>query len=101
MDITVRNNTEAGSYDAVIDGQVVGMLVYERRGHRMIFRYTLVDEQHRRQGVGTAVTRAALDDAVAHGHSVTNYCGFVADFIAANPGYAAVLDKELPGMVHR
>jgi hypothetical protein len=38
--ITVRGNTESRSYDAILGGCVVGMIVYERRDSRTIFRHT-------------------------------------------------------------
>jgi uncharacterized protein len=96
-DITVRNNTESGSYDAMLGERVVGMIVYERRGSRMIFRYTIVEPEFRRHGVGTTLVRAALDDLLANGMALTNYCGFTADFITGNPSYAGLLDADQPG----
>lgn len=98
MDVTVRNNTKAGSYEAVVDGDVVGMIIYASRDNRIIFRSTVVDEQMRGNGIATTLVRQALDDVAAHGHTLTNYCGFVTTFIARHPEYAALLDRELPGM---
>lgn len=95
--ITVRNNTESGSYDAVLGERVVGMIVYERRENRVIFRYTIVEPEFRRRGVATALVRGALDDLRANGMSLTNYCSFVSDFIAGNPGYAGLLNAGQPG----
>ncbi len=97
MDVTVRNNEAAGSYDAVVDGQVVGMVVYERKGDRVIVRHTIVAPDHRGEGIATTLVRATLDDLVANDLSLTNYCGFITEFIAANPGYARLLDAERPG----
>jgi uncharacterized protein len=45
---------------------------------------------------GAALVRAALDDLVANGMSLTNYCSFVSEFIADNPGYATLLDPAQP-----
>jgi predicted GNAT family acetyltransferase len=98
MDVMVRNNVAAGSYDAVVDGQVVGMVVYERKGDRVIVRHTIVEPGHRGQGIATTLVRAALDDLAANQLSLTNYCGFITEFIAANPGYAGLLDQQRPGM---
>jgi hypothetical protein len=33
--------------------------------------------------------------------TLTNYCEFVADFIAAHPGYADLIDVEHPGHPRR
>jgi uncharacterized protein len=97
LDIMVRNNTESGSYDAVLGERVVGMIVYEHRDNRVIFSHTIVEPEFREHGVGTALVRGALDDLRANGMSLTNYCGFVSDFIADNPSYASLLDAHQPG----
>jgi predicted GNAT family acetyltransferase len=94
--ITVRNNAESGSYDALLAGRVVGVIIYERQGSRAIFRHTIVDPKFRGHGVGADLVRGALDDLVAKGLSLTNYCSFVTDFMASNPGYADVLDPIQP-----
>jgi hypothetical protein len=31
--------------------------------------------------------------------SVTNYCGFVTDFLAANPEYLRLVDARFPGKI--
>lgn len=97
MDITVRNNTGAGTYDAVADGQVVGKVLYGRAGDRLILRSTVVDQQHRNQGIATILVRGVLDDIAAQGLTFTNYCGFISKVIAENPAYAALVDKAHPG----
>jgi hypothetical protein len=33
--------------------------------------------------------------------TLTNYCAFVAEFIAAHPGYADLIDAEHPGHPRR
>ena len=98
MDVTVRNNVDAGSYDAVIDEHVVGMVVYERKGDRVVVRHTIVEPGHRGQGIATTLVRATLDDLAANGLSLTNYCGFITGFIAVHPEYAHLLDEQHPGM---
>jgi predicted GNAT family acetyltransferase len=99
--ITVRDNPGSLSYDALLGGEVVGAIVYERSGSRIVFLHTVVDPQCRRRGIGTALVARALDDVRAQGLTLTNYCGFVTDFIAAHPAYAALLDAEHPGRPHR
>lgn len=96
-DVTVRNNAEAGCYDAVLGDRVVGMIMYERRGDRMVIRHTIVDPEFRGQGIAGALARAALDDLLASGMTLTNYCGFIAGFIKRNPGYARLIDARQPG----
>ncbi len=95
--IAIRNSVDSSSYDAVLGDEVVGTLVYELQGNRMITMHTLVDPEFRGQGVASALTQTALDDLVASGMTLTNYCGFIADFIDRNPGYARVVDADKPG----
>jgi predicted GNAT family acetyltransferase len=101
MDITVRNNTEAGTYDAVVDDKIVGRVLYGRAGDRVILRSTVVDEHHRNQGIATKLVHTVLDDIAASGLSLTNYCGFINGVIATNPNYGALVDQEHPGRAPR
>lgn len=96
-DITVRDNAESGRYEAVLGERVVGVIVYERRDGRMIIRHTIVGPGFRGRGVATDLVRETLDDLLANGVSLTNYCSFVTGFIADNPGYARLLDARQPG----
>jgi predicted GNAT family acetyltransferase len=100
-EITVRDNTESQSYDALIGDQVVGAIVYERSGRRLVFSHTIVEPEFRRRGIGTMLVTKALDDVRARDMTLTNYCEFVADFIAAHPGYADLIDAEHPGHPRR
>lgn len=97
--IEVRNNHGSRSYDAVLDGRVVGMIVYERVASRLMIRHTIVDPAMRGLGVGTTLAKAALDDVRASGLTLTNYCSFVGSFIDANPEYGDLVDARLPGAV--
>jgi predicted GNAT family acetyltransferase len=98
--ITVRNSTGSGTYDAVLGDRVVGTIVYELRDHRMIVRHTVVDPEFRGQGIARALARTALDDLAANGTTLTNYCGFIADYIQRNPQYARLVDADQPGWAH-
>jgi uncharacterized protein len=96
-DVTVRDNTESRTFDALIDGKIVGTIVYEHAGPRLVFRHTIVEPDFRGQGIGTTLVREALDDLRARGATLSNYCGFVAEFITSHPDYADLIDAEHPG----
>jgi predicted GNAT family acetyltransferase len=100
-DITVLENTEARTYDAVIGDRVAGTLVYENAGPRRVFTHTVVEPEFRGQGVGSALVRGALDDIRAKRATLTNHCEFVADFIAGHPEYADLIDPVHPGHPRR
>ena len=99
--ITVRDNTDAHTYDAAVDGKVVGTIVYELEGRRTVFMHTIVEPEYRRRGIGTALARDALDDVRAKGMTLTSYCGFVSGFIDAHPEYADLIDAAHPGHTRR
>jgi predicted GNAT family acetyltransferase len=94
--VVISNSTVSRSYDAVLHGRVVGTIVYELRDNRMIIRHTMVDPQLRGTGIAKALAKQALDDLAASGGTLTNYCGFIADYIDRNPGYASLIDPSRP-----
>jgi predicted GNAT family acetyltransferase len=97
LQVTVQHNPSARSYDAIIDGQTAGLIVYERTADRLVLTHTIVEPEFPGRGVGTELVRGTLDALLREGSTVTNFCGFVADFIDAHPEYRAVLDTAHPG----
>lgn len=95
----VQKNTDSGSYEALVDGQVVGMIVYHtpRGEKRVTLSHTIVDPAYRGQGIATRLVKHALDDLRAHDLKLTNYCTFVADYIADHPEYKDLVDTRFPG----
>jgi predicted GNAT family acetyltransferase len=83
--LEIRDNPVSRSYDAVLDGTVVAMIVCEDDGTRRAFDHTVVDPEHRGRGITTMLVKAALDDLRAKEPTLTNYCRFVADFIVGHP----------------
>jgi uncharacterized protein len=95
--IEVRDNPENRTYEAWDGERVVASLVYELEGPRTVLTHTWVEPSHRDEGVGTALTRGALDDLRAKGRPITVYCSFVADFIKEHSEYADLIDPAHPG----
>jgi uncharacterized protein len=99
-DVTVKDNSEARSYDAFVDGEFAGSIVYEHAGdRRLVFTHTFVGPRFRGRGVGNVLVRGALDDVRAKGLSLTNFCDFVAHYINEHLEYADLLDATHPGHV--
>lgn len=98
-EMNVQKNGDRGSYEAVVDGQVVGMIVYHspRGGERVTLSHTIVDPEYRGQGIATKLVKNALDDLRAQDLKLTNYCPFVADYIADHPEYRELVDSRFPG----
>jgi predicted GNAT family acetyltransferase len=99
-EVTVQDNPESLCYEALIDGEVIGTIVYECSGPRMVFLHTIVEPDLRGRGIATMLVKTALDDVRAKGMRLSNYCGFVSEFIAAHPRYADLIDPEHPGHPH-
>jgi hypothetical protein len=98
--ITVRDNAESRAYEALIGDEVVGTLVYEHEGKRIVFSHTFVEPRHRGQGVGAELVKQAMEDLRSKGTKVTVLCDFAADFVAKHPEYVDVIDVDHPGLAH-
>ena len=48
-----------------VGDQVVGSIVYERSGQRLVFSHTIVEPEFRGRGIGTVLVTKALDDVRA------------------------------------
>nr|WP_281387003.1 GNAT family N-acetyltransferase [Jiangella mangrovi] len=97
--MNVRKTSNTGAYEAVVDGQVVGMIVYHAQGtgRRVTLSHTIVEPDHRGRGIATGLVRHVLDDLRAQDLKLTNYCPFVADYIADHPEYKELVDSRFPG----
>jgi uncharacterized protein len=97
--LRLRDNVDNDCYEAFRDDdKLVGVVVYKRIGDRIAIRHTVVEPQFRGSGLGTQMVRLVLDDLRELGAKLTNYCGFVADFIADNPDYQNLVNLEHPGV---
>lgn len=99
LDLNMRNNGDSKSYEAVIDGEVVGMIVYHipRGDQRVTLSHTIVKPEYRGRGVATRLVKYTLDELRARDQKLTNYCTFVADYIADHPSYKELIDGRFPG----
>jgi predicted GNAT family acetyltransferase len=94
----VTDNDGTGCYEGRIDDHVVGVVVYKRIGSRVVIRHTVIEPEFRGKGLGAQLVRTVLDYLRERGDKLTNYCGFVADFIADNPEYQSIVDADRPGV---
>jgi uncharacterized protein len=88
MTVTVEDRPEESRYEARDEsGVVAGFAQYRRRGDRIVFLHTEVDDAFEGQGVGSALVRGALDDARSAGLRVVVECPFVKSYIERHPEY--------------
>jgi predicted GNAT family acetyltransferase len=92
MDVTVTENAAAHRYEAVTaSGEVAGLVEYvDHRGTRLLF-HTEVDDAFEGRGVGSALARQVLDQALATGLDLRVTCPFLTAWIERHPEYAARL----------
>jgi predicted GNAT family acetyltransferase len=90
MNTEVKRNDGRGRYELFLDGDLVGIADFtvSADGRVATFPHTVIDPQHRGQGLGDILVRGALDDVKDRVSRVVPACWFVADFISANEEYA-------------
>ena len=88
MDVIVEDVPDRHRYEARIGDKLAGYAEYVLRDGGIIFVHTQVDDAFEGQGVGSALARAALDDARARGLAVEPRCPFIRGWIQRHPDYA-------------
>lgn len=83
-DIDVVHNPAAGRYQAVVDG-LTSELTYRLRGDRMVLTHTGVPAAIEGRGIGSALVRAAVEDAIARDLTIVPRCSFVAGWLDRHP----------------
>lgn len=89
MAIEVSDVPGAKRYEARVDeaSEVAGIAEYMRTTELVAFVHTEVAPEYEGRGVGSALVRAALDEARAAGLQVLPTCPFFAGWIARHPEY--------------
>jgi uncharacterized protein len=78
---------EASRYELRVEGRPVGIAAYHRRGNRIAFTHTEVEDSCEGCGFGSRLAAAALDDARRQGLEVVPFCPFMAGYIRRHPEY--------------
>jgi uncharacterized protein len=86
----LTDNTERHRYEMTIDG-AVAFIEYRKEADHVVLVHTEVPEALSGRGIGSAIARAVLDDARAHGWQVVPDCEFVASYIKRHPEYAGLV----------
>ena len=88
MSVTVRDNPAQSRFEAEIDGSFAGLAQYIRTDRLVVYPHTVVETAFEGHGVGSALARAALDDARTRSLSVLATCPFIHDWMQRHPEYA-------------
>ena len=85
MEIT--NNKRQFQYEIALPDGEIAFLEYRWLKGNMVLMRTLVPASARKQGMGAALVKHALDHARSHSLKVVVYCAFATRFIAQHPEY--------------
>jgi len=92
-ELNVTNNEKQQRYELSVDG-LLAISQYERRGDEIVFTHTEVPEALEGRGVGSALARAALDDARAKHLTVVPQCPFVRAYIGRHREYLDLVEPS-------
>ena len=87
-ELAVRNNAEESRYELLVDGKVLGEILYRTRLGRVVLLHTEVLPAAEGGGLGSRLVAGALDDIRARDLRVVPLCPFVAAYIRRHPEYA-------------
>ncbi len=89
--MTIEDRPEANRYEARLGGDLAGFVDYRAVRARRILLHTEVLPAFGGRGIGAALARHVLDDALASGVHVTVKCPFIEAYLKRHPEYADVL----------
>ena len=95
--VTVESvdNPDESRYEGWVDGELAGFAAYVLDEKQIVFTHTEVQDAYEGQGVGSALTRAALDDVRARGGlQVVSRCPFVTSWVDRHPDYQDLLSRS-------
>ena len=92
-DTVITRNDEAGRYEAHVDGALAGFAEYTLTSTVITFTHTVVDPAYEGQGVGSALAKGVLDDAIQRGdRRIKVVCPFIKAWIGRHPDYQHLLE---------
>lgn len=95
------DNPDLNRFEIRVDDELAGFANYRRRGDRLIFTHTEVDDAYSGQGVGTQLARDALDTVRKRKEKLVALCPFIAAFLEQNQDYSNLVDAELTAALRR
>lgn len=91
MDIRREETQRGGRYVAVLDGHEAELTYARKGGDRIVIDHTGVPRELGGRGVGQALVRRAVEDAMANGVKIVPACSFAAAQIEKHPEWRDVL----------
>jgi predicted GNAT family acetyltransferase len=91
--LPVLNNPSSQRFEITIDNQTA-FLTYQRKQDTLVLIHTEVPAALAGRGVGSALARAALDQARSEGLSIVPRCPFVVSYVKRHPEYNGLLEAK-------
>jgi uncharacterized protein len=93
-EIVVRDNPSELRYELLLDGDLVGELLYRRSSDRVALVHTEVSPSVEGGGLGARLVAGALDDLRARGLHVVPVCPFVRTYIRRHSDYRDLVVRD-------
>ena len=93
-DLVVRDNPAELRYEAVRDGELVGLIRYRVEPGALVLVHTEVAEKVEGTGVGSQLVRGAVDDIRARGLRLVPVCPFVLAYLRRHPEHADLVAPD-------
>ena len=95
--LEIVDHPAALRYEARLEGEPAGLIVYELDEGWMVIDHTEVFEAFEGRGIGTRLAKAVLDDVRARGLRVDVQCPFVTVYLRKHPEYGDLV-RGAPGL---
>jgi uncharacterized protein len=92
MKLHIVNNKLKHRFETEV-GSKTAFLNYILREKVITFTHTEVPSSLNGRGIGTALVKAGLSNAIEQGLRVVPQCPFVADFISTHPQYQSIVNS--------
>ena len=92
-ELKVARSESRNRWEAVVEGQTA-FAEYFLRGNVVTFPHTVVPAALEGRGIGSALAKAALDDAREQGLTVVPRCPFFRAYIQRHPEYEDLVDPS-------
>lgn len=89
----IRHNAAEHRFETEVEGETA-VLVYHLGGGKIDLEHTIVPPAIERQGIGSALVRAALEHARARELRVIPSCPFVQTYLERHPEYQPLTARE-------
>lgn len=86
MEHEIRDNAERQRYELIVDGEMVSIADYQRRGSSIVVPHVETDPAHRGQGMADRLMAGMLADLRSKGETIVPHCPFAASYIREHPG---------------